>query len=196
MPGSPALPVAPSLGAPPNLPVGNEGQAPPVPPLGSVEIGGTSIARPRLVAGSGMTLAQSGDAIAISSTPGLASIPVGDLVPGTNDQTLATEAGTAQWSTVVSPPTVAMPALNVNWSLGYVFSRTLAGGANALTFSSQKDGQTITVAITGAASTLTFPAGVKWAGGTAPTQTASGTDVYTFVDIGGTIYGSVVQNLS
>lgn len=42
---------------------------------------------------------------------------------------------------------------------------------------------------------VTWPT-VSWPGGTPPTQTASGVDVYTFVNDGSTIYGSVVQNMS
>mgnify|MGYP006330750103 FL=1 len=53
----------------------------------------------------------------------------------------------------------------------------------------------IVVRVTGAASTLTWPT-VKWAGGVAPTQTASGIDVYTFVHDGTSIYGSVVQAMA
>lgn len=93
------------------------------------------------------------------------------------------------------PPSVAMPANNVDWSAGDVFTKTLAAGANTFTFSNTSDGQTIVVIVTGAASTLAWPT-VKWAGGTPPTQTASGIDVYTFVKAGSTIYGSVVQALS
>jgi hypothetical protein len=91
-------------------------------------------------------------------------------------------------------PSVAMSALAVDWSTSYVFSKTLGAGANTITFSNQIDGQTVVVILTGAASTVTWPS-VKWSGGTAPTQTASGVDAYTFVDRGGTIYGSVVQDL-
>ena len=40
-----------------------------------------------------------------------------------------------------------------------------------------------------------FPAGVFWSGGTEPTQTTNGTDLYTFYEIGSTIYGSAVQNM-
>lgn len=89
----------------------------------------------------------------------------------------------------------AMGALNVDWSTGTVFTKTLGAGANALTFSGQASGKCISVRLTGAASTVTWPA-VKWAGGVAPTQTASGTDVYTFVHDGTSIYGSVVPNMS
>jgi len=42
---------------------------------------------------------------------------------------------------------------------------------------------------------VTWPATVKWSGGTAPVQTSGNhTDVYSFVQINGTVYGNVVQN--
>lgn len=92
-------------------------------------------------------------------------------------------------------PSQAMAALSVDWSKGTVFTKTLAAGGNTITFANALDGQTISVILTGAASTVTWPT-VKWSGGTAPTQTSSGTDVYTFIKAGSTIYGSVVQNMS
>lgn len=90
---------------------------------------------------------------------------------------------------------VAIAAMAIDWSLGTVFTKTLAAGANTFTFSNQASGMVITVRVTGAASTLTWPT-VKWAGGVAPTQTASGIDVYTFVHDGTSIYGSVVQAMA
>ncbi len=90
---------------------------------------------------------------------------------------------------------VAIALLSIDWSLGGTFSKTLAAGANTFTFANATDGQVIVVVVTGAASTLTWPT-VKWAAGAAPTQTASGIDVYTFVKVGSTIYGSVVQAMA
>lgn len=89
-------------------------------------------------------------------------------------------------------PSVAIPAMNIDWTIPGVFTKTLAAGANTFTFSNASDGMNIVVVVTGAASTLTWPA-VTWVGGSgsAPTQTASGTDVYTFVKAGSTIYGAV-----
>jgi hypothetical protein len=70
-------------------------------------------------------------------------------------------------------------------------------GANTtFTFSNATDGQTIVVALTNTASnyTVTWPT-ISWTGGVAPTQTIGAkTDVYTFIKIGSTYYGSVVQN--
>jgi len=96
---------------------------------------------------------------------------------------------------VAARPTVAIAALSIDWSLGDVFSKTLAAGANTFTFANTSDGQTIVVRVTGAASTLVWPT-VKWAGGTIPTQTASGIDVYTFVKVGSVFFGSVVQAMA
>ncbi len=90
---------------------------------------------------------------------------------------------------------IAVAALEIDWALGPVQTKTLAAGANTFTFSNQASGMVIVVRVTGAASTLTWPT-VKWAGGVAPTQTASGIDVYTFVHDGTSIYGSVVQAMA
>lgn len=91
--------------------------------------------------------------------------------------------------------TVAVAAMEIDWALGPVHTKTLAAGANTFTFSNQASGMVIVVRVTGAASTLTWPT-VKWPGGVAPTQTALGTDVYTFVHDGTSIYGSVVQAMA
>lgn len=107
---------------------------------------------------------------------------------GTNStptrQRIATDANAA-----------AIAALDIDWRLSAVHSKTL-GANTTFTFSNADDGKTIVVAVTNTASnyTVTWPA-VSWSGGTAPVQTVGAkTDVYTFVKIGATIYGSVVQN--
>lgn len=90
---------------------------------------------------------------------------------------------------------IAVAAMEIDWSLGPVQTKTLAAGANTFTFANQGSGQVLVVRVTGAASTLTWPT-IKWAGGVAPTQTASGTDIYTLVHDGTSIYGSVVQAMA
>ncbi len=89
----------------------------------------------------------------------------------------------------------AMAALAIDWSVASSFTKTLAAGGNTITFSNQVAGQVIVVRLIGAASTVTWPT-VKWAGGTIPTQTASGHDVYTFFYDGTSTYGSVVQAMA
>jgi hypothetical protein len=85
---------------------------------------------------------------------------------------------------------VAVPAMDIVWSNGAIFTKTLAAGANTFTWSGTTSGQVIYVLVTGAASTLSWPAGIKWPGGSTPTQTAAGVDLYSFINIGGTIYGT------
>lgn len=92
--------------------------------------------------------------------------------------------------------TTAIPALDIDWSLSGTYSKTLAAGANAFTFSNNADGMLIIVKVTGAGSTLTWPAAVKWTGGGAdPVQTAAGTDIYTLMQVGADIIGSVLPNV-
>jgi hypothetical protein len=95
-------------------------------------------------------------------------------------------------------PTVALDSNDIDWSQGNAFRKTLEDGPNEITFSNSSDGQTIVVALTGsgASTEVTWPTNVRWSGGTAPTQTTSGRDVYTFVNMGDGIDASVVQNLS
>lgn len=114
----------------------------------------------------------------------------GALVFGTSP-TLASPVINGQ----IQGAAVAVSAMAIDWSLGTVFTKTLDAGANTFTFSNAASGMVIVVRVTGAASTLTWPT-VRWAGGVAPTQTASGTDVYTFVHDGSNIYGSVVQAMA
>lgn len=95
----------------------------------------------------------------------------------------------------INNDSMSVAAADINWLLGNVFYKTLSANT-VFTFSNLIDGQTIIVAVTNTASnyTVTWPT-VSWSGGTAPTQTIGvKTDVYTFVKIGPTIYGAVIQN--
>ena len=92
-------------------------------------------------------------------------------------------------------PSNAISASDIDWNASQTHSKTLSANTT-FTFSNATDGQTIVVAITNTASnyTVTWPT-VSWSGGVAPTQTTGAkTDIWTFVKIGSTIYGSVVQN--
>lgn len=93
-------------------------------------------------------------------------------------------------------PAVNISALNIDWSQSKMFKKTLAAGANALTFSNARSGMVITVKLTGNVSTVTWPAGIKWTSGAPPTQTPSGIDVYTFLYDGTDYIGNYVQNVS
>ena len=95
-------------------------------------------------------------------------------------------------------PTVALSALDIDWSVAQTFSKTLAANST-FTFSNVTDGRTIVVAITNTASNyvVTMPASVKWSGGTQPVQTVGAkVTVWTFVRVGSVTYGSAVLNIT
>lgn len=126
-----------------------------------------------------------------------ADTPIKDLRV-TNSETVKSPATVTHEAgvKVVPRPTVAISALDIDWRVGNVFSKTLAANST-FTFSNVADGNTIVVALTNTASnfTVTFPATVKWSGGTQPVQTVGAkADVYCFVKVGSVVYGSVVQN--
>lgn len=157
------------------------------------------------------TITVSAGAPAIGSVTGMGTGVATFLATPTTANFLAAVTGETGTGAVVfgTSPTLTTPVINgqtqgaaiavsamaIDWALGAVFTKTLAAGANTFTFSNQASGMVIVVRVTGAASTLTWPT-VKWAGGVAPTQTASGIDVYTFVHDGTSIYGSVVQAMA
>jgi len=94
----------------------------------------------------------------------------------------------------------AMAALELDWALGNFHSKTLANGAQSITFANYPASgkvQFITLGlIQGAAgnSTVTWPASVQWQDGIAPTLsvTAAGVDVLVFFtrDGGTTVIGA------
>lgn len=94
----------------------------------------------------------------------------------------------------------ATGTVDLDWAAEDNHTLTLTGNTT-LTFSNDSNGQVIvlTVAQDGTGGyTLTFPATVKWAGGTAPTQSAGASeiDVYTIIRRNGNLYGSFLQNFS
>lgn len=85
-------------------------------------------------------------------------------------------------------------ATAIDWSKFQTYFTNLASSVT-FTFANNVDGHTLNVSITGDAShTVTWPGTVKWPGTTAPTQTLSKTDIYTFIQINGNIYGSSITN--
>lgn len=95
-------------------------------------------------------------------------------------------------------PTVALSALDIDWSIAQTFSKTLSANST-FTFSNVTDGRTIVVALTNTASNyvVTMPASVKWSGGTQPVQTVGAkVTVWTFVRVGSVTYGSAILNFT
>ena len=88
---------------------------------------------------------------------------------------------------------------DINLTLGNFVSATVAG-TTTWTFSNPIASPAsigfVLELTNGGSAALTWPAAVKWPGGTAPTLTASGVDVLTFItDDGGTIWRGVVSML-
>lgn len=92
-----------------------------------------------------------------------------------------------------APAVSAVGAADIDWSLGTVFTKTL-GGNTTFTFSNIVAGKTILFKLTGASTFgVNWPAGITWAGATAPTAPSAGaTVVYEFIaDSSSTIRGFV-----
>jgi len=84
----------------------------------------------------------------------------------------------------------------IDWAASNTFYITLTGNTN-FTFANSRDGQTIIASVsntgTGPYSGI-WPSTIKWPVQTVPVQTTGNfTDIYTFIDITGAIYGSAVQ---
>ncbi len=121
----------------------------------------------------------------------------GGVITGITDLAVAdggTGASTAAGARVnLVTATTAPTASDINWALSDNYAETV--GVNTVyTFSNLADGLSLTIATTtSGAYTIDFPAAVQWAGGTQPTATATGTDVWSFMRINGITYGSVIQ---
>lgn len=101
---------------------------------------------------------------------------------------------------VKTAPTISAGVLNLNCALGNVFHVSLNAAITSITFSNIPASNTaygLTLAFTadGTARAVTWPAAVKWAGGTAPTLTSTNAKVDIFVlttwDAGTTWYSMI-----
>ena len=140
---------------------------------------------------------------ALSASSGVVSAGTLSIANGGTGQTTAAAAQRALTPATSTVTTGASPS--VNWSLSNSFDLTLTSAtAASMAFTNAQDGQVITIAIhqpaSGTPTTVSWSGitGILWAGGTAPTQTAtlSKTDVYTFYynATAAKYYGSYVQN--
>ena len=168
-------------------------------------IGGTAAA-----AGTFTALTATGTTTLATSLTGALSASSGVVSAGTlsiaNGGTGQTTAAAAQRALTPATSTVTSGASpSVNWSLSNSFDLTLTSAtAASMAFTNAQDGQVITIAIhqpaSGTPTTVSWSGitTILWAGGTAPTQTAtlSKTDVYTFYynATAAKYYGSYVQN--
>ncbi len=91
-------------------------------------------------------------------------------------------------------PTHGLMSTSIDWTDAEVFADTVSSNTT-YTFPSTLDGKTIVVAITSTGNyAITWPSAVRWPYMRAPVQTANKTDIYTFIRIGSSIYGTYVQN--
>ena len=128
-------------------------------------------------------------AIAASKTTGLLPLAGGTM---TGEINAADQLITRPVLKDYGETKVAMAAHAVDLSLGNVQTYTLSGN-QTLTFTnppaSGTSGSFTLLVTNGGSATLTWPTSVDWAGGTAPTLTASGIDAIVFTTIdGGTIW--------
>ena len=87
---------------------------------------------------------------------------------------------------VKTAPTISSGVLALNCALGNVFAVSLNAAITSITFSNIPSsgtayGLTLAFTMDGTARAVTWPAAVKWAGGTAPTLTSTNAKVDIFV---------------
>jgi len=84
----------------------------------------------------------------------------------------------------------------------HIFYKTATTGTVYYTLSNMAEGQTVNIVVSTSGGVtspvITWTDTPKWAGGTIPTPTATASkfDVYTFIKIGGLIFGSALLNMS
>lgn len=148
------------------------------------------------------------DAVAVTAAAKLSDAPSDGKTYGRKDaawaeavtpadtQTLTNKTLTTPLITGTREVRVAMPANAINLATGNLFTKTISG-ATTLTVSNVPATGTaasfiLELANAGSAA-ITWFSGVKWAGGTAPTLTASGVDVLGFyTHNGGTTWRGLV----
>jgi hypothetical protein len=85
----------------------------------------------------------------------------------------------------------------IDWNVAYNY-KTVAGNVT-FTFTNAANGKTITIAVVGDGSTrvLTWPSGIKWgvASSIYTNLTLNKSNLYTFTQINGVIYGTVVYDM-
>jgi hypothetical protein len=154
-------------------------------------LGFTAVPNTRTVNG----LALSGDIALTAANVGAApsTLTTGSFFIGVGG--IATAQTNVQANVALNITPVAISALDIDWALGNVFTKTLSS-SSTYTFSNKVAGRTIVVRFTNTASnyTVTWPT-VKWVAGAAPTMTVGAkSDIYTFIYDGTDVYGSAVQN--
>jgi hypothetical protein len=111
-----------------------------------------------------------------------------EIQSGDNYNLNTNAVGTTPTWTGIKETSVAISASAIDLSLGNYFTKTISG-TTTFTVSNVASSGTVNSFIlqltNGGSSTVTYFSGVDWAGGTAPTLTASGIDVLGFYTIDG-----------
>jgi hypothetical protein len=97
----------------------------------------------------------------------------------------------------INPTSTLVSSLNVDWSLGNVFYKSISTGTT-FTFSNTADGKTISLAVintSGADVAVAFPAGIKVKTGFSLSVPAGQANIYTFIVANSIIYATVVDGM-
>lgn len=122
---------------------------------------------------------------------------VGNEISAKVDGTTITIDGSGNLQSPL-PASVAVPALDIDWSAGNLFYKDVAANST-LTFSNLQDGKTISVAIrntSGADVTITLPTVIKSADFSALVKASNKETVFTFMYMNSKVYASSVGDMS
>jgi len=152
-----------------------------------------------LSTGNGNTINMTGSRISLSTSDTFGTYPA---IP-TQPQHVTTKSyvDSAVATVAATPTSVAVPALDVNWSSGRVFYKSVSADST-FTFSNYNgtvaNGKVISLIIintSGAAITVTFPSGIKVKSGFVLSVPAGQANVYTFIRANAITYASFVDGL-
>lgn len=107
-----------------------------------------------------------------------------------NNIKLATSGGTI--TSVIELVTASSASGVIDCSAGLIHQRILTA-ATTISFANMASGVSATLHLNSAGNAVTWPVGIKWVGGSAPTLTAA--DVLTFWQVGGQLFGSYVGSV-
>jgi len=146
-------------------------------------ITGLSSALPVASGGTGVTTSTGTVNVVLSTSPTITT----PTLTGYTETVVAIGTVGASHTFTISTGTVQTATLTASTPCTFTMPTATAGTSFILRLTQAATGMT----------TATFT-GVKWAGGTAPTitATASAVDIISFIAVGSTWYGSAIQNLS